>query len=102
MTRGRIFGVVLAGGALAALLLGALAAGRQRLDKNPRGAATEEPAALAGGEGPGAFPPGPAAVWQGFLYGRVTTVAGAVYLGRLRFGGGEEAFWTDYFNGSKS
>jgi hypothetical protein len=38
---------------------------------------------------------------QGFLYGRVTTADGAAYLGRLRFGGDEEAFWGDYFNGSK-
>jgi len=38
---------------------------------------------------------------QGFLYGRVTIDDGAVYLGRLRFGGDEEAFWGDYFNGSK-
>ena len=38
---------------------------------------------------------------HGFLYGRVTTDDGAAYLGRLRFGGDEEAFWGDYFNGSK-
>ncbi len=38
---------------------------------------------------------------QGFLYGRVTTDDGAVYEGRLRFGGDEEAFWGDYFNGFK-
>jgi hypothetical protein len=38
---------------------------------------------------------------QGFLYGRVTTVDGALYEGRLRFGGDEEAFWDDTFNGFK-
>ena len=38
---------------------------------------------------------------QGFLYGRVTTDDGAVHQGRLRFGRDEEAFWGDYFNGSK-
>jgi hypothetical protein len=38
---------------------------------------------------------------QGFLYGRVTTADGAAYLGRLRFGRNQEAFWGDYFNGSK-
>ena len=38
---------------------------------------------------------------QGFLYGRVTTRSGAAYEGRLRFGGDEEAFWGDYFNGRK-
>jgi hypothetical protein len=41
------------------------------------------------------------ATGQGFLYGRVTTDDGAAYLGRLRFGRDEEAFWGDYFNGSK-
>jgi hypothetical protein len=38
---------------------------------------------------------------QGFLYGRVTSDDGAAYLGRLRFGRDEEAFWGDYFNGAK-
>ena len=38
---------------------------------------------------------------RGFLYGRVTTHGGTAYEGRLRFGGDEEAFWGDYFNGFK-
>jgi hypothetical protein len=38
---------------------------------------------------------------QGFLYGRATTDDGGIYVGRLRFGGDEEAFWGDYFNGLK-
>ena len=38
---------------------------------------------------------------QGFLYGRITTDDGATYEGRLRWGGDEEAFWGDYFNGFK-
>jgi hypothetical protein len=38
---------------------------------------------------------------QGFLYGRVTGTDGTTYEGRLRFGGDEEAFWGNYFNGSK-
>ena len=38
---------------------------------------------------------------QGFLYGRVTTDDGAAYVGRMRFGRNEEAFWGDYFNGTK-
>jgi hypothetical protein len=38
---------------------------------------------------------------RGFLYGRITTAEGATYEGRLRWGGDEEAFWGDYFNGSK-
>jgi hypothetical protein len=37
----------------------------------------------------------------GFLYGRLTTNDGATYEGRLRWGGDEEAFWGDYFNGFK-
>jgi hypothetical protein len=42
-----------------------------------------------------------AEVNQGFLYGRVTSDDGATYEGRLRFGGDEEAFWGNYFNGFK-
>jgi len=37
----------------------------------------------------------------GFLYGRVTTRTGGRFEGRLRWGGGEEAFWGDFFNGEK-
>lgn len=40
-------------------------------------------------------------VHPGFLYGRVTTLGGATYEGRLRWGGDQEAFWGDYFNGRK-
>lgn len=35
------------------------------------------------------------------LYGRVVTTGGAVWQGRLRWGGDQEAFWGDYFNGEK-
>ncbi|MEM7587694.1 MAG: hypothetical protein AAF560_30180 [Acidobacteriota bacterium] len=35
----------------------------------------------------------------GFLSGRVTTMDGTVYQGRLRFGGREEAFWSHTFDG---
>ncbi len=38
---------------------------------------------------------------QGFIYGRITTHDAATYEGRLRWGGDEEAFWGDYFNGFK-
>jgi hypothetical protein len=38
---------------------------------------------------------------DGLLSGRVTTEDGAIYEGRLRFGGDEEAFWGHYFNGVK-
>ena len=37
----------------------------------------------------------------GFLYGRVTVLDGATYAGRLRWGRDQEAFWSDYFNGTK-
>lgn len=35
------------------------------------------------------------------LYGRITAVVGGTYEGRLRWGGDQEAFWGDYFNGSR-
>ena len=41
------------------------------------------------------------AVDPGFLYGRVTVAGGTIYQGRLRFGGDEEAMWSNYFNGFK-
>ncbi|WP_412069481.1 hypothetical protein [Rubrivirga sp. IMCC43871] len=37
----------------------------------------------------------------GFLYGRVVATDGSHYQGRLRWGGGEEAFWSDTFIGIK-
>jgi len=36
-----------------------------------------------------------------FLYGRITVRNGATYEGRLRWGRDQEAFWGDYFNGSR-
>lgn len=47
-------------------------------------------------------PPAPVDAGQGFLFGRVTTVDGVTYEGRLRWGDGAEAFWSDTFNGVKS
>jgi hypothetical protein len=38
---------------------------------------------------------------SGFLYGRVTVDGGRTYEGRLRWGGDQEAFWSDYFDGAK-
>lgn len=38
---------------------------------------------------------------QGLIYGRVTTGDNATYEGRLRWGGDEEALWSNYFNGVK-
>ena len=40
-------------------------------------------------------------VHPGVLYGRINTVDGATYEGRLRWGGDQEAFWGDYFNGTR-
>jgi hypothetical protein len=41
-------------------------------------------------------------IHQGLLYGRITTIDKATYEGRLRWGRDQEAFWGDYFNGSKN
>ena len=43
----------------------------------------------------------PSAEIHGFIYGRITTVDDATYEGRLRWGGDQEAFWGDYFDGTK-
>jgi hypothetical protein len=42
-----------------------------------------------------------AQMYQGFLYGRISTLDGAAYEGRLRWGVHQEAFWSDYFNGTR-
>ena len=65
------------------------------LDQDAEAASETSPAVTA--------PLAPAAeeARQGFLYGRVTTDDGATYEGRLRFGGVEEAFWSDTFHGFK-
>jgi len=94
-----------AGGALAVVfVLLALVAGYRVLEQHI------DPGAVT----PPAISPSPAAAADekaaaealakanpGFLYGRVTTAGGATYEGRLRWGGGEEAFWGDYCNGTK-
>lgn len=38
---------------------------------------------------------------EGFIYGKITTVSGAIYIGQIRWGK-EEAFWNDVFNSTKS
>lgn len=50
---------------------------------------------------PNSSAPGGGEVHPSLLYGRVRTVDGLTYQGRLRCGRGEEAFWGDYFNGVK-
>ncbi len=96
MTRATI-----ARGAFAILLvLLAVAAGYRALDRDVQPAATTSPA-IAPSTLPAAETHPAAESDQGFLYGRISTVDGARYEGRLRFGGDQEAFWGDYFNGVK-
>ena len=92
----------IAGGAFATLLvLLALAVGHRVLEQDvPPAAATSS--AITPSTTPAAAETHPAAeTHQGFLYGRITTVDGTTYEGRLRWGVDQEAFWGDYFNGSK-
>ncbi len=86
----------IAGGAFATVLVLLTLAVRYRAlewDVDPAAAAL-----------PAVTHPTPAAeqAHQSFLYGRITTVDGVTYEGRLRWGGGEEAFWGNYFNGAKN
>jgi hypothetical protein len=83
------------------LVLLALAAGYRALEQDVHPAAATSPA-IQPSTAPAAGETHPAAeAHQGFLYGRITTVDGATYEGRLRWGGDQEAFWGDYFNGLK-
>lgn len=82
----RSFRRALQGALVAAVVLVLLAAGYRMLERG-----------LAPASAP-ASPPLTAA-HPSFLYGRVTTVGGTTYEGRLRFGGDEEALWGHYFNG---
>ena len=93
MTKTRI--ATITGGALAAMaiLLFALAAGHRHLGRDVEPTAPISPALTPPATEEEAHP--------GFLYGRVTLLDGTTYEGRLRFGGDEEAFWGDYFNGVK-
>jgi hypothetical protein len=107
----------IAGGVLAAVLvLLALAAvyraGGPQVDRAAAPAPANSPAT---GEGPDSTAmsevpdreaaagaaPRTEGLHQGFLYGRITTTGGARHEGRLRWGGDQEAFWSDYFNGFK-
>jgi hypothetical protein len=96
MTKAKI-----AGGAFAAVLaLLAVAAGYRALHRDVYPAAAASPAVIPS-TAPAAAEAHLAAEIQGFLYGRIATVEGATYEGRLRWGGNQEAFWGDYFNGTK-
>jgi hypothetical protein len=97
MTRATIAGGVFA----TVLVLLALAAGYRALNQDVEPAAATPPA-ITPATAPAAAETHPAAeTHQGFLYGRITTLDGPTYEGRLRWGGDQEAFWGDYFNGSK-
>jgi hypothetical protein len=97
MTRATIARWAVASGAV----LLAVFAGYRALRHDVRSAAPATSAAIPSTP-PAAVKAHPAAEsFQGFLYGRITTVDGATYEGRLRWGGDQEAFWGDYFNGFK-
>jgi hypothetical protein len=91
MNRAVVMGSVLA--VLALLVV--LAAGRRDRESEA------EPGAAAPPVDPASYRPTQAPEHRGFLYGRITSDDGTVYQGRLRFGGDEEAFWGDHFNGRK-
>jgi hypothetical protein len=96
MTRARI-----AAGAFATLVvLLAAAAGYRALNQDADPAAAPAPAIIPS-TAPVAEAHPAAETHQGFLYGRITTVDGATFEGRLRWGIDQEAFWGDYFNGTK-
>lgn len=82
------------GGALAALLILAAVVVRYR-------ALQRGPAAKARAMTPSSSSSSGEQAHESFLYGRIATLDGAAYEGRLRWGGAEEAFWGNYFNGVK-
>lgn len=89
----------IAGGVIAAALIVVALAFlvRHRAVEVEVAPAAPTPAAIT----PSTVPAAAGEVHPGFLYGRITTLAGATWEGRLRWGGREEAFWGDYFNGRK-
>jgi len=83
------------------VILLAVAAGYRAFNQDVHPAAATSPA-ITPSTTPAAAETHPAAkTHPGFLYGRITTVDGATYEGRLRWGRRQEAFWGDYFNGAK-
>ena len=96
MTRGGIAGAALAAVFVLLALVGGHRASEEDLGSGAAAIVPSTAAAIAPSTGEAAQ------AHQGFLYGRITTVSGATYEGRLRWGGDEEAFWGDYFNGFKA
>jgi hypothetical protein len=82
----------------AAIVLVAVVAGYRALDRRAAPAAADT-AEIAAPSAPEAMPTHPPASSEGYLYGRIVTVDGITYEGRLRWGGIEEAFWDDSFHG---
>jgi len=97
MTRAPIAGWTFA----TVLVLLAVAVGYRALNQDVHPAAATSPAIAPSATRAAAETHPAAETHQGFLYGRITTADGTTYKGRLRWGGDEEAFWGDYFNGSK-
>ena len=87
---------VIAGGAFVILLVLALAAGRRAFKRDVAPAAAISPGNTR------SITAAAEVAHQDFIYGRITTVVGGTYEGRLRWGGDQEAFWGDYFNGFKA
>ncbi len=73
------------------LLLLGLAACDRGVEPRTDAAAPAEPTAA----------PATTEVYEGLLYGRVTMADGEFYEGRLRFGGNEEALWSNTFNAAR-
>ncbi|MHB8797405.1 MAG: hypothetical protein ACYDBY_02965 [Thermoanaerobaculia bacterium] len=93
----------IAGGAVAAalLILALVFAARHRAVEMDVVPAEPTPAKLSGATSTAITPTSAGEDHPGFLYGRVTTLGGGTWEGRLRWGGNQEAFWGDFFNGRK-
>ncbi|RPJ80962.1 MAG: hypothetical protein EHM18_17600, partial [Acidobacteria bacterium] len=78
--------------AAAVLVILALVAGYRALEQDSGPAAETSPAPSTAA----------AEAHPSFLFGRVTTLRGVTYEGRLRWGRDQEAFWGDYFNGVRN
>jgi hypothetical protein len=100
MTKATTIGTTLAAGTLVLLGLAVFRVFDLGPQRSARAAPPGEPPAAP------AIPPparthGAPASSDGFLYGRIRAVDGTAYEGRLRWGAGQEAFWSDSFNGYK-
>lgn len=92
MTKATIAGGILA--TMLVLLALVLVAGHRAGERDTAPPAAIQPAILPSIAGPEQTD-------EGFIHGRIVAVGGATYEGRLRWGGGEEAAWGDFFNGVK-